>query len=190
LRPIRLRRCGPAHHRRTGLVDWSKCDAFCFGLRPFDRPLCFCLRRKGASLQTATCHRSSQPRVWTHAFRRSCKTRRLATTIHPNSAGADLRRPERIARNRATMSHCRDATSVHSPDLNPIDRSSPSSSTCCARPPHAGRNQLQHNRRNPPSICAHRMHHQFPKLSLCPIPKESCSSCGASTGCPRSGRVC
>src|SRR5882757_7992792 len=67
-------------------------------------------------------------KVWTHAFRRSCKTRRLATTIHPNSAGADLRRPERIARNRATMSHCRDATSVHSPDLNPIDRSSPSSS--------------------------------------------------------------
>src|SRR6266478_2141768 len=29
------------------------------------------------------------------------------------------------------------ATSVHSPDLNPIDRSSPSSSTYCARPPRA-----------------------------------------------------
>jgi len=53
----------PSHHRKNGgLVDWSKCDAFCFGLRPFDRPLCFCQRRKGASLQTATCHRSSQPK--------------------------------------------------------------------------------------------------------------------------------
>jgi hypothetical protein len=58
-------------------------------------------------------------KVWTHAFRRSSKTRPLATTIHPSSAGADLRRPKRIARNRATESHRRGATSVHSPDLNP-----------------------------------------------------------------------
>jgi len=58
------------------------------------------------------------------------QTPSLATTIHPSSARADLRRPERIVRNRATVSHCRDATFVHSPDLNPIDRSSPSSSTC------------------------------------------------------------
>jgi len=47
-------------------------------------------------------------KVWTHAFRRSSKTRPLATTIHPSSAAADLRRPERIARNRARVSHCRD----------------------------------------------------------------------------------
>jgi hypothetical protein len=57
----RLRRCGPPPYKDGGLVDWSKCDAFCFGLWPFDRPVCFCQRRKGASLQTATCHRSSQP---------------------------------------------------------------------------------------------------------------------------------
>ena len=42
--------------------EWSKHDPICFGFGPFDRPLCFCRRRKGASLQTATCHRSSQPR--------------------------------------------------------------------------------------------------------------------------------
>jgi hypothetical protein len=52
----------PAHQIRTGLVDWSKCDACCFSFRPFDRPLCFCRGRKGASLQTAKCHRWSQPR--------------------------------------------------------------------------------------------------------------------------------
>ena len=44
-------------------------------------------------------------RVWTHTFRRSSKTRPLATTIHPSLAAADLRRPERIARNRARTSH-------------------------------------------------------------------------------------
>jgi hypothetical protein len=47
-------------------------------------------------------------KVWTHAFRRSSKTRPLATTIHPSSAGADLRRPERIAGNRARVSDRRD----------------------------------------------------------------------------------
>src|SRR6476469_1449317 len=31
-----------APQKNGGLVDWSKGDAFCFGLRPFDRPLCFC----------------------------------------------------------------------------------------------------------------------------------------------------
>jgi hypothetical protein len=55
-------------------------------------------------------------KVWTHALRRSFKTRPLATTIHPSSAGL-MRRPERIARNRATASDCRDATSVHSPEV-------------------------------------------------------------------------
>ena len=39
-----------------------------------------------------------------------------------------------------------------------------------------GRNHLRHNRRNPPSIYAHRMRQLFPKLTLCPIPKTSCSS--------------
>src|SRR5260370_19639527 len=42
-------------------------------------------------------------KVWTHAFRRSFKTRPLATTIHPSLAAVDLRRPERIARNRASI---------------------------------------------------------------------------------------
>ena len=32
-----------------------------------------------------------------------------------------------------------------------------------------GRNHLRHNRRNPPSIYAHRMRQPFPKLRLCPI---------------------
>jgi len=32
-----------------------------------------------------------------------------------------------------------------------------------------GRNHLRHNRRNPPSIYAHRMCQLFPKLRLCPI---------------------
>jgi len=32
-----------------------------------------------------------------------------------------------------------------------------------------GRNHLRHNRRNPPSIYAHRMRQLFPKLRLCPI---------------------
>jgi hypothetical protein len=39
-----------------------------------------------------------------------------------------------------------------------------------------GRNHLRHNRRNPPSIYAHRMRQPFPKLRLCPILKASCSS--------------
>src|ERR1700716_239806 len=45
--------------------------------------------------------------LWTHAFRRSSKTRPLDTTIHPSLAAADLRRPERIAGNRARVSHVR-----------------------------------------------------------------------------------
>ena len=55
--------------------------------------------------------------VWTHAFRRSSKTRPLATTIHPSSAGADQRRPERITRNRE-VSHCRycDVRSLAGPE--------------------------------------------------------------------------
>ena len=39
-----------------------------------------------------------------------------------------------------------------------------------------GRNHLRHNRRNPPSIYAHRMRQLFPKLTLCPILRASCSS--------------
>ncbi len=52
-----------SHDRRSSLSgEWSKYDPICFGLRPFGRPVCFCQRRDGASRQTATCHRSSQPR--------------------------------------------------------------------------------------------------------------------------------
>ena len=39
-----------------------------------------------------------------------------------------------------------------------------------------GRNHLRHDRRNPQSIYAHRMRQLFPKLTLCPILKASCSS--------------
>src|SRR6266851_10075599 len=35
-----------------------------------------------------------------------------------------------------------------------------------------GRNHLRYNRRNPPSIYAHRMRQLFPKLRLCPILKH------------------
>ena len=50
--------CGGAARRTTeerGLVDWSKCDAFCFGLRPFDR-LC-------ASAYAARVHHSKPRHV-------------------------------------------------------------------------------------------------------------------------------
>src|SRR5216684_4772849 len=51
-----------ASHKNGGKVDWSKGDAFYFGLKPVNHPVCFCQRHNGASLKTATCHRSSQPR--------------------------------------------------------------------------------------------------------------------------------
>lgn len=56
--------CGGAARAsdKNGGCRWSKCDAFCFGFRRFDRPVYFCRRCKGAQVQTATCHRSSQPR--------------------------------------------------------------------------------------------------------------------------------
>src|SRR5260370_2170658 len=47
-----------------------------------------------------------------------------------------------------------------------------------------GRNHLRHNRRNPPSIYAHRMRQLFPKLRLCPILKASCSSLGPARARP------
>jgi hypothetical protein len=68
---------------------------------------------------------------------------------------------------RAQTSTVATATSVYSPDLNPIDRSSPSSSTYRVRRRALVRNHLSHNWRNPPSIYAHRMRHW-----LCPILKS------------------
>src|SRR5260370_6358726 len=67
------------------------------------------------------------------------------------------------------------ATSVHSPDLNPIDRSSPSSSTCCARPPRA-RPKSPASRSAKSSEHLHPMRRLLPKLRLYPILKASCSS--------------
>src|SRR5882672_4892820 len=51
-----------APHENRGRSIGANAMRSVLALRPFDRPLCFCQRRKGASLQTATCHRSSQPR--------------------------------------------------------------------------------------------------------------------------------
>src|SRR6266404_3104796 len=65
------------------------------------------------------------------------------------------------------------ATSVHSPDLNPIDRSSPSSSTCCARPPRARPKPSASQSAKSEHLC---LRHLFPKLRPCPILKASCSS--------------
>ena len=61
-RPLPVTTVRPAHHVRTAPIDWRKCNAFWLGIMPFDRPLCFCeRRRKSASCEIATCHRSSQP---------------------------------------------------------------------------------------------------------------------------------
>jgi hypothetical protein len=61
-RPLPVTTGRPAHHVRTGLINWGKCNAFCVGIMPFDGSLCFCERRcKRASCQIATRHRSSPP---------------------------------------------------------------------------------------------------------------------------------
>lgn len=51
-----------AHHLSKGMVDRRKCDALCFGLGAFHRPLSFGERRAAASCQIATCRRSSRPK--------------------------------------------------------------------------------------------------------------------------------
>jgi hypothetical protein len=55
---------GAARAPRKNGVNYfgENANAFCLGIMPFDRSLCFCERcRKGASCRIATCHRSSQP---------------------------------------------------------------------------------------------------------------------------------
>ena len=48
-----------APHKNPRQVVWSSFDAFCFGPRPFDQPVCVRQRGHGASL-ALTPHRSSQ----------------------------------------------------------------------------------------------------------------------------------
>ena len=51
-----------APHENRRRVVWSRFDAFCFGLGPFDLPVSSRKRSYGASLPLArSCHRSSQP---------------------------------------------------------------------------------------------------------------------------------
>lgn len=103
----------PAHHARTGLINWRKCNAFCLSIMPFDRSLCFCeRRRKRASRQIATCHRSSRPdcdpqlllrvvcgSIATTPFRVVCGPTMpplLPMMVHPSLAAADLRLPDDV----------------------------------------------------------------------------------------------
>jgi transposase len=63
----------------------------------------------------------------------------------------------------------------YSPDLNRSNRSSPSSSTCCARPPREQSTPFRRDRRNPQRLYARRTRQLPPKLRL-PNINSSCSN--------------
>src|SRR5450631_4524901 len=104
---------------------------------------------------------------------RSYSQKEKATSSHgerlaweePRAVGDLVHVEKFFARNLGGLIHAR--THVLGRLGNPIDRSSPSSSTYCAGRRALVRNHLRHNRRNPPSIYAHRMRHW-----LCPILKS------------------
>jgi hypothetical protein len=64
------------------------------------------------------------------------------------------------------------ATFIHPPNLNPIDRSSPSQALVAQGRRTLGRNQLHHNRRNPPSIYAQPNAPTISEIQPMPNPKR------------------
>ena len=108
MEPVQIAAVRPAHHIKTGVGRLEQMRCVVFWPSAFCSPSVLLPTPQGCITPNRDMSLFVPAKVWTHAFRRSSKTRPLATTIHPSLAAADLRRPERIARNRARVSHCRD----------------------------------------------------------------------------------